>query len=875
MIGKDLSHYRILEKLGSGGMGEVYVAEDTKLHRNVALKILPPEMATEERRHRFEREAQAIAALNHPNIVTIHSVEETEGVHFITMELVKGKTLTELIPKKGLALNKFLEIAIPLADAVSTAHEQGITHRDLKPDNLMVNEEGRLKILDFGLAKLKQELAQEGASELPTKSATQEGRILGTVAYMSPEQAEGKSIDHRSDIFSMGIILYEMATGERPFKGDTTVSILSSIMKDTPTSVTEINPDRPHILAKIIKRCLAKDPTRRYQSALDLRNELEELKQDVESGEVFERAAQPSRPVKWMVGIAVAIVATAAVTYLLMRGGQDTSESQAAPIEGTLTQLTSQPGPEWFPSLSPDGDNVVYTNMQTGNWDIYLKRVGGERIFNLTENSPADDTQPAFSPDGELIAFRSERDGGGIFLMGATGESVRRLTDFGYNPAWSPDGKEIACAIDEGVRGGYGRFSSSQLWAVNIATAEKRLVTNRDSVQPSWSPSGVRIAYWASTETGGQRDIWTIPAIGGDAIPVTNDAYIDWSPVWSPDGKHIYFASNRGGSMNLWRVRIDEETGEVLGQPESVTTGASSSHRHLSFAKDGKHLAYVEYVLSSNIWKAGFDSTTGTVEGESVPVIPGSRQTIGPDVSPDGAWLAFHSGGNQHDIFVTRTDGKGRRQLTNDLYYDRFPRWSPDGERIAFYSNRGGSTDIWTIRPDGSELRQITETPDHRLTHPAWSPDGLRMSCWDYEGQNSYIFDPNKAWEEQTPEALPPINEDGEQYHALLWSPDGCWLVGVTEPNYRIVAYSLELRQYRELPGMAPLGAPSWLPDSRRLLVSGEEALHIADIESGSVGEIMSLSPDQVRVATVSPDGKTLYFTRSSYEADIWMLTLN
>ncbi len=322
MIGKDLSHYRILEKLGAGGMGEVYVAEDTKLHRNVALKILPPEMATEERRHRFEREAQAIAALNHPNIVTIYSVEETEGVHFITMELVKGKTLTELIPKKGLPLNKLLEIAIPLADAVSTAHEQGITHRDLKPDNIMVSDEGRLKILDFGLAKLKQEVAAEApGSELPTEHRTEEGRILGTVAYMSPEQAEGKTVDHRSDIFSMGILLYEMATGERPFRGDTKASIMSSILRDTPASVTDLRSDLPRDVAKLIRRCLAKNPEDRLQAAKDLRNELRELKQEVESGEVFERAAPRSRPVKWMVGIAVAIVATAAVTYLLTRGG--------------------------------------------------------------------------------------------------------------------------------------------------------------------------------------------------------------------------------------------------------------------------------------------------------------------------------------------------------------------------------------------------------------------------------------------------------------------------------------------------------------------------------------------------------------------------
>ena len=271
MIGQTLAHYKILEKIGSGGMGEVYLAEDTKLDRKVALKVLPPEMAeSEERRAWFKREAKAIAALNHPNIVTVHSVEEADGVHFITMELVQGKTLTELIPKKGMPLNQFFELAIPLADAVSAAHQKGIIHRDLKPDNLMQDEERRLKTLDFGLAKWRQEIREAGLSELPTQAATGEGRILGTVAYMSPEQAEGKTVDHRSDIFSIGIILYEMATGQRPFTGETAASVLSSIIKETPPSIPEVNPALPKLLGRIVRRCLAKDRERRYQSAKEI-----------------------------------------------------------------------------------------------------------------------------------------------------------------------------------------------------------------------------------------------------------------------------------------------------------------------------------------------------------------------------------------------------------------------------------------------------------------------------------------------------------------------------------------------------------------------------------------------------------------------------
>jgi serine/threonine protein kinase len=309
--GQAVLHYRLVEKIGEGGMGEVYVAEDTKLGRRVALKVLPKEMAADaERRARFEREAQAVAALSHPNIVTLHSVEEADGVHFITMELVEGQTLAKKLPRGGFSLSELLEIAIPLADAVSSAHRTGITHRDLKPDNIMVDNEGRLRVLDFGLAKLHDTAEpDEGVTEAPTAALeTEEGKILGTVAYMSPEQAEGKAVDSRSDVFSLGTILHEMATGDRPFCGDTRMSTIGAILKDEPAPVTKHNRSLPRHLGRIIRRCLAKDPDRRYQTALDLRNELEELKAEIDSGELIAEpasAARQRRSLHWLVAPAV------------------------------------------------------------------------------------------------------------------------------------------------------------------------------------------------------------------------------------------------------------------------------------------------------------------------------------------------------------------------------------------------------------------------------------------------------------------------------------------------------------------------------------------------------------------------------------------
>jgi len=287
MVPTNLAHYRILRSIGAGGMGEVYLAEDTKLGRKVALKVLAPALAINpERRDRFEREARAVAALNHPNIVTLHSVEQQDNVLFLTMELVEGKALTDLIPREGMTIERLLEIAIPLADAVAAAHQRGITHRDLKPANVMVSDEGRVKVLDFGLAKLQEDSPLEGETTTMAAQLTRDGHIMGTLAYMSPEQAQGQPVDPRSDIFSLGILLYEMATGGRPFKGDSQLSVLAAIVKDTPPPVTELRHDLPDDLARILRRCLAKDPEDRYQTARDLRGDLKLLSRDLDAGAV-------------------------------------------------------------------------------------------------------------------------------------------------------------------------------------------------------------------------------------------------------------------------------------------------------------------------------------------------------------------------------------------------------------------------------------------------------------------------------------------------------------------------------------------------------------------------------------------------------------
>ncbi len=878
--GERLGSYEITAAIGAGGMGEVYRARDVKLRREIAVKVLPDELARDrERLARFEREAQALASLNHPNIVTIYSVEKENDLHFITLELVQGKPLSELIPGHGFRLEDFFKLAVPMIDAVGAAHLQGITHRDLKPDNIMVTPDRRVKILDFGLAKVSEPAASaQGGTGLPTATVTQQGRIMGTIAYMAPEQAEGKPVDHRSDIFSAGVVLYQMATGQRPFKGETGASLLSSILRDTPSPVTDLNSSLPRHLERIIAGCLKKDPDLRYQSARDLRNQLEDLAHEVESGRLEEAGAMRA-PAGRLAAAAVPAVASALLVLLILFGyqrlgrkGDPVTGPAPRPLQATFSQLTAAPGAEIFPSLSPDGKSVVYAARDSGDWDIFSLRVGGQNPVNLTEAFAVDDTQPAYSQDGEMIAFRSERGGGGIFVMGATGESPRRLTDFGYNPAWSPDGQMVLFATERIIHP-FGR-GTSYLWTAHLRTGVTTQITQSDGVQPSWSPNGRRIAFWR-VQDGGQRDILTIPAEGGDPLPVTDDAATDWNPVWAPDGEYLYFASDRAGAMNLWRVRIDQSTGEVLDRAEAITSGVAGWSQHLSLSGDGKRIVFDAMVNTTNIQRVPFDPATGSIAGEPSAVTSGSSPVQNPQVSPDGRLLVMTSPGVQEDIILLGTDGSNRLHLTNDLFKDRTPAWSPRGDRIAFYSDRSGNYEIWTIRPDGSGLEPITRLGSD-VWFPVWSPDGSRIACFDGNESQAVILDLGVPLERREPQVLPLYEDDrGGRFQPRSWSPDGKKLAG--QINLRrdnitagITIYDLATERYTALTDVGR--NPAWLADGRRLLFTDDSRLKLLDTATGDHEEIFSVSPYEINSVTIAPDQTGIYYELSSREADVWLL---
>jgi eukaryotic-like serine/threonine-protein kinase len=488
MIGKTISHYRIVEKLGEGGMGVVYKARDTHLDRVVAIKVLPAErVADSDRKRRFIQEAKAASALNHPNIVTIYDIDQAGGVDFITMEYISGKPLDDLVTRKGLQLKMALKYAVQMADALAAAHAAGIVHRDLKPGNVMVTDSGLVKVLDFGLAKLIEQAATTVSEDAKTLASsahpkTDDGVILGTVSYMSPEQAEGKPVDARSDIFSLGSVLYEMMTGQKAFQGETKLSTLTAILREQPKRAGEVVEGLPKEVERIISRCLRKEPSRRFQHMDDVKVELEELKEESDSGKLLVASVpQPSRRRSWLwtAGL-LALLAIGATVLLLTR-----STTKVPQVELTAVPLTSYPGMEDQPTFSPDGSQVafVWDGEKQDNEDIYVKLISSGAWLRLTTD-PARDYSPAWAPDGGSIAFVRELAGGrsAVFLVSPIGGPERKLAETSVAPefsffslsslAWSPDGSSLAI-VDRNSPN-----EPSQIFLLSVETGERWKLTS-------------------------------------------------------------------------------------------------------------------------------------------------------------------------------------------------------------------------------------------------------------------------------------------------------------------------------------------------------------------------------------------------------------
>jgi len=739
MIGRTLDHYRIESKLGQGGMGVVYKAHDARLNRLVAIKILPPEKLHDPTiKQRFVREARAASALHHPGIVTIHDIGSDAGVDFIVMEWIDGKTLAEVIPSKGMRAVQALHYGVQIADALAAAHGAGILHRDLKPSNVMITHEGRIKILDFGLAKILE--SSDASSDATTFAAplTEERTLVGTTAYMSPEQAEGRKLDARADIFSFGTVLYEMTTGQRPFTGDSSLSVLTRILNDDPKPPADMNASIPPELDKTILRCLRKDPGRRYQTMADLKVALEDLEADTPSSRVAPRVIHAPSRWRWAWAPLLPIVLVASyVGWQMWR-----SAEQAGPLRAHA--LTTFPGKELYPSLSPDGNYVAFTwtGPRQDNTDIYLQQIGAGSPLRLTSD-PRSDYNPVWSPDGRWIAFlrgdpatplaRSDRE---VRLVPPLGGPERKLTDVRVqevtvNPvylAWCPDS---TCVI---VTDTVGEGKPDALFAIALDTGDKRQLTKPQppilaDTNPSVSPDGESLLFlrrttWASGELHVLRLRRDMTA-AGEARHVTTPGLKPDNATWLPNGKEILVSTAAvAGGAGLWRLPA---TGDVA--PALLPfVGEDGVMPAFSRPQPGRaaRLVYVRSFTDHNIWRINTAAPGVAASSPPVVAIASTKEDMHPQLSPDGRRVAFTSTrSGAWEIWTSDLDGANPVQMSSlrAPTGTGVPHWSPDGRLIVFASDADGQFDIFIVPSAGGKPRNITS--HSAMEHaPNFSRDG-------------------------------------------------------------------------------------------------------------------------------------------------------
>ncbi len=726
LVGQTLQHYRIQEKIGEGGMGVVYRARDEHLKRDVAIKVLPPELVVDsERKKRFVQEARAASALSHPNIVTIHDIASDAGRDFIVMEYVAGKTLAQKIGRKGMKLGDALKCAIQIADALAAAHAAGIVHRDLKPANILVTESGQVKVLDFGLAKLTQPLNGEGADSSSVALSTEEGRIMGTAAYMSPEQAEGKAVDARSDIFSFGSVLYELVTGRRAFQGNSVVSIVAEILKSEPAP---LNGGNSHDLEMIITRCLRKDPVRRFQHMDDIKVALEDLMRDSEPGKLKNADSVPPRPRRrypmWTLAAALMILAGVSVFLYIRRKSKEAPSVSVVP-------LTSYQGAQQSPSFSPDGSRVAFSwNGDKGdNFDIYIKPLSQGPARRLTSD-PSPDSNPKWSPDGNWIAFYRN---GFVYLISPEGGPERKMTE-GRPFSWTPDGRFLA--VHDGEIGKVQftmRLISAETGEKSDALTAPPPQSSGDS-RPAISPNGKNLAFhrYIGGVAGFITDIYILPL--GDGRPggaawrlcSANDHYDQGEVTWTPDGRELIFSSVRSGRRSLWRIAVTPgaEAQRIPGTDDAFGATISTSRP--------SRLVYARTLSIDNIWRMQ-TAGDGEVAGAPERVVATMGLEWDPQYSPDGNRIAFRSDRSGFvEIMVCNNDGSNPVPLTSfkGSRYAGAPRWSPDGLRIAFDSQGPDGVSLFVVDAQGGACSPLTQ--GGRDIRPSWSRDGR----WIYFGSN-------------------------------------------------------------------------------------------------------------------------------------------
>jgi len=910
-------------------MGEVWLARDLQLERMVALKLLPPDIARDTTRHsRFAREARAASALSHPNVCTIFALGEIEaGRPFLAMEYVDGQTLRRRMAAGIVSTRETVKIGIAVASALSAAHSHGIVHRDIKPENVMIRKDGLVKVLDFGLAKLVAPSDRYDQRSTEGTAVTHPGGIVGTVVYMSPEQARGERVDHRSDLWSLAVVLYEMVTGQLPFKASTTTDILVAILEREPPPVARFQPDTPAELQRILTKALRKAPEDRYQTARDLVLDLQALDDTLRqpSGEAVARSTRRAPSTWTRKRIALVSAAGAALALLvgavLWRAAPPSVIPASQAKNGSskprrLSRLTVGGSLQTDATWSPDGRFIAYTSDRSGNFDIWVQLVAGGDPVQVTHD-PASDVQPDWSPDGTKIVFRSEREGGGLFVVPALGGAERRLTMTGQYPRWSPDGTRVLFQPGQMVPG----LATSHLLIVGLDGAPPREIWPDFSFvgAASWHPDG-RISVLGVHKTLGPGLFTGSPdapapvrsAIDRDLAQQLGDFGLLSSEDfrWGPNGTTLYLEVADRGVQNLWRATVDAATLRITAV-ERLTTGPTRDAR-VAIAPSGSRLAFTPSSESVRLWSVPIDAATGRLKGEPVAITDEGMRVGTSDLSSDGTKLLYEvqrTGQQERELWSADLLSGRSQPLYGDMLFRGAPRWAPDNRRAIYF--RVGPPDAPTPPPmevviggPGVDERMVMRFKPAAAMQPEfvaldWSRDGRSVvGCEMANGTYSTValraVDPAA----DTPSRTELFHDDRYNFWQVRYSPDRRWLsfvyVPVNGQGYPLAAIapvaSPDPAHWRKVAeGFGFVDKPRWSPDGRRLYVLARDArarfnvvaITIDPATGTPVGQPMQvtrfdrpdllISPD-VDQAEMSLSADRLILTMKRATGSIWTL---